>query len=102
MGKYKTKSRPRKAKSVFPVWLIIAGAGIILVAVFAFFNNLGRDKTAVEVTGAPKIKVDQDLFNYGDVKLGLRPVRTVVRVTNVGDQILKFREPPYLEVLEGC
>lgn len=102
MARYKTKLWPYQAKKSFPFWLIIAGIGLVLVAVWALLNSGGSDKAAIEVTGAPKIKVDQETFDYGDVKLGVTPIRTVVWVTNVGDKVLKFSEAPYIEVLEGC
>lgn len=91
----------RKAQRNFPTWLIIAGVALLIAAVWALLNS-GYDKAGIEVTGAPSIKVDQELFDYGEVKLGDKPIRTEVRVTNVGDQTLQFTEAPYIEVLEGC
>lgn len=104
MSRYKTKIPPRKAKKSFPIWMILAGAGLLLVALFAFLSGKGGDskKAEIEVTGAPAIRVDQEVFDYGSVKLGAAPIRTVVKVTNVGDQTLQFSEAPYVEVLEGC
>ena len=102
MGKYKTKLPPPKPKKRFPVWIILTGVGFLVLAIWLFQANANRAKANIEVTGAPKVKVDQELINYGDVQLGGSPIRTVVRVTNVGDQVLKFNEAPYIEVLEGC
>ncbi len=103
MGRYKTKLPQRKAKRKnVPVWLILSGIGLILVALVVFLSSIGPKKADIEVTGAPKLKVEQDIYNYGDVKLGGVPIRTVVTVTNVGDQPLRFKEAPYVEVLEGC
>ncbi|HWR65219.1 MAG TPA: hypothetical protein VN364_03795 [Bellilinea sp.] len=103
MGRYKTKlpSRQAKRKNV-PVWLILSGIGLILVALVVFLSSIGPKKADIEVTGSPKLKVEQDVYDYGDVKLGGVPIRTVVTVTNVGDQPLRFKEAPYVEVLEGC
>jgi hypothetical protein len=102
LARPKTRASQRKAQNSFPVWLIVAG-GVILLAVAAWaLLNRGGNKTDIEVTGAPGIKVDQEVFDYGDVKLGEKPIRTVVRVTNVGDQTLRITEAPYVEVLEGC
>lgn len=103
MGRYKTKLRPHKPKkNSIPLWLFLSGIGLILVAAVVFLSSIGREKADIEVTGAPKIKVEQDSYDYGTVKLGGSPIRAVVRVTNVGDQTLRFTEAPYIEVLEGC
>lgn len=102
MARPKTRASQRKAQNSFPIWLIVAGVTLLLaVAAWALLNR-GGDKTNIEITGAPGIKVDQEVFDYGDVKLGEKPIRTVVRVTNIGDQTLRFTEEPYVEVLEGC
>ncbi|MHB1449060.1 MAG: hypothetical protein ACYC6E_13025 [Bellilinea sp.] len=102
MARYKTKLRPKQTKKSIPIWLIVTGIGLIAVAIWALLSSGGQDKVTVEVTGAPKIKVEQEVIDYGDVKLGGMPIRTVVKVTNVGDQPLRFKEAPYIEVLEGC
>ncbi|MHB8932453.1 MAG: hypothetical protein ACYC6H_03175 [Bellilinea sp.] len=102
MGRYKTKLRPKKVKKSYPLWLIISGLALVAVAVVVLLSSGGNKKADIEVTGAPKLKVEQEVYDYGDVKLGGVPIRTVVKVTNVGDQPLKFKEAPYIEVLEGC
>jgi len=106
LPRYKTKIPTHKAKKSFPIWLVLAGVGLLVVALFVFLGgSKGGDsskKAEIEVTGAPAIKVDQEAIDYGDVKLGLAPIKTVVTVTNVGDQPLRFSEAPYIEVLEGC
>jgi hypothetical protein len=102
LARSKTKYSSNKARKPFPYWLILIGVGLILFVAWAILGSTGQGKAAIEVTGAPKIKVDKQAFDYGDVKLGGTPIRTVVRVTNVGDQDLKFTEAPYVEVLEGC
>lgn len=102
MGRHKTKLRPKQVKKSFPLWLIISGLALVVVAIVALMATGGENKIDIEVTGAPKLKVEQDVYDYGDVKLGGVPIRTVVKVTNVGDQPLRFKEAPYIEVLEGC
>ncbi len=103
MGRHKPKFPQRKPKKkTIPVWLMVGGISLILVAVVVSLRSIGREKADIEVTGAPKIKVEQDVYDYGTVKLGGVPIRTVVRVTNVGDETLRFTEAPYIEVLEGC
>jgi hypothetical protein len=95
------KPKAKAPQRSFPIWLVIAGAALLMVAIWALINS-GQNRVKTEVIGAPGIKVEQDIYNYGDVKLGEKPIRTVVRVTNVGDQTLRFTKAPYVEVLEGC
>lgn len=102
MARFKTKIKPRPPRNTFPVWLIVTGIGLILLAAWALLSSINQKKAAIEVSGSPSIKVDERNFNYGDVKLGGSPIRTVVTVTNVGDKPLTFTEAPYIEVLEGC
>ncbi|TLN03044.1 hypothetical protein FDZ74_14935, partial [bacterium] len=76
MPRYKTKIPPRKAKKSFPIWMILAGVGLLLIALFAFLSGNSSKKANIEVTGAPAIKVDQEVIDYGKVKLGLAPIKT--------------------------
>lgn len=70
--------------------------------VFVLVQNASRiDPELVEVQGRPAVKVDQELIDYGYVKLN-RNLTFEIKVTNVGDQTLRFSETPYVEVLEGC
>ncbi len=103
MARHRTKLPQRKAvKKTLPIWLLIGGISLILILSAVFLSGLRRQNAGIEVTGAPKIRVDQDVYDYGTVKLGGVPIRTVVQITNVGDQTLRFTEAPYIEVLEGC
>jgi amino acid transporter len=103
LGQFKTKLRQRRKKRIgSTIWLVITGLGVILLIALVMMSGASRDQAEIQVRGAPGIYLDRDFFDFGDVTLGKEPVRVVVRVTNVGDQPLKFREPPYLEVLEGC
>jgi hypothetical protein len=96
------QSNAHKSKKSFPVW-----GGIILVvmffaAVLPLLKSIRSSNVAIEVTGAPRIKVDQANIDYGNVKNGGTPIRTVIQVSNVGDQDLNFTEAPYIELLDGC
>ena len=51
--------------------------------------------------GTPSIAVDQQKIDYGDVKFGVEKT-FAIKVTNTGDGTLRFKEEPYIEVLEGC
>jgi hypothetical protein len=107
MARYSTKRKPQAKphRSLSPVWLIVAGVGLVLAALLATLgggaSNKGENSTNIEVNGAPRLKVEKDTIDHGDVKLGT-PVRDTVRVTNIGDQPLRFSEAPYIEVKEGC
>jgi hypothetical protein len=81
---------------------VAGGLALLGVALFAL---LGRQQlaggAAIEVNGAPRLKVDREVIDFGDVRLG-EWVQADFRLTNVGDQPLRFGEPPYVELVEGC
>ena len=91
----KKNKKYRKQRKNFP-WLLAAlGGGLLLIA--AVFFARGGDTGG----GTPAIKVDQNKIDYGYVKFGEnRQFR--FQVTNTGDGNLRFKEKPYIEVLEGC
>ena len=64
-------------------------------------GGVGAPRVTPEVAGAPRLKVDRESQNLGDIKLGTT-VRTAVELTNVGDQPLRITEKPSVEVVEGC
>ena len=91
--KYKRQKQKRKN---FP-WLFAALGGVLLIAaVFLFANRSGADGG-----GKPSIAVDQKVIDYGDVKLNTDK-NFAIKVTNTGNGTLRFKEEPYIEVLEGC
>ena len=96
--KSKTKAKPRR--NLLPLLLVLTGLGLILVTVWALLGS-SPPKTNIEVKGAPRLKVETDKIDRGNVKLGT-PVRDEIRVTNVGDQPLRFVEDPFIQVKEGC
>jgi hypothetical protein len=98
---YKINPKHRKQKQPWPVFMLF-GVGLLLVAgaVFAF-NKPRQPKAAIEVTGSPSLKVDQEKVDLGNVKLG-QTVEVTFRLMNVGDQTIRFSKAPYIEVLEGC
>ena len=90
----KKNQRYRKQHKNFP-WLLVAlGGGLLLIAAVLFARGGGGG-------GTPAIKVDQDRIDYGLVKFGENRQFTI-QVTNTGDGTLRFKEKPYIEVLEGC
>lgn len=104
MAQKNTKPVKHKKKKNKLLWLVISAAGLFLflVAAYLLAGNGRGAKKPIEVSGSPAIRVDQEVFEYGDVKLGGTPIKTEVRVTNVGDETLRFTEAPYVEVVEGC
>jgi hypothetical protein len=101
LNRAKTNSKSKKKQSLLPLWLVLAGIGLFLFAAWVFSNSSTQTKTSLEVKGAPRLKIDQDKIDHGDVKLGI-PIRDTVRVTNTGDQPLLFSETPFIQVKEGC
>jgi hypothetical protein len=89
------KSKRQNQKKQFP-WPLIAMSGILLIVAAFFFANQGADGG-----GSPSIAVDQQLIDYGDVKFNNEKT-FAVKVTNIGDGTLRFKEDPYIEVVEGC
>ncbi len=94
MSKSNKKYKKQKPKNNFP-WLFVALGGVLLiVAAFLFANQSGGG-------GTPSLAVDQKQIDYGDVKLNTEKT-FAIKVTNTGDGTLRFKEQPYIEVLEGC
>jgi flagellar basal body-associated protein FliL len=90
------KQRKQKQKNKLFLPLIILGGVLLIAAAFYFAHQSGGDGG-----GTPSIAVDQQKIDYGDVKFGVNKT-FVIKVTNTGDGTLRFKEEPYIEVLEGC
>ena len=95
MSKNKKKYKRQEQRQKFP-WLFVAlGGGLLLLAAILFANRSG------DGGGTSSITVDQQKIDYGYVKYG--GTRSfAVKVTNTGDGTLRFKEEPYIEVVEGC
>lgn len=91
----KKNQKHRKQRKNFPWLLVVLGGGLLLLAAILFANRSGSGG------GTPSISVDQQKIDYGYVKFG--ETRSIaVKVTNTGDGTLRFKEQPYIEVMEGC
>ena len=104
MSQRKSKRMALRKQRTAPPWpLFFIAGGILLLGITAFtaWQRVNTPKAALEVTGAPRLKVDREQVDLGDVRLG-QPVEVAFKLTNVGDQPLRFKEAPYVEVLEGC
>ena len=89
------KRKKQKQRKSFPWPLVVLGGILLIVAAF-FFTNQGGDGG-----GTPSIAVDQQKIDYGDVNFNVEKT-FAIKVTNTGDGTLRFKEEPYIEVLEGC
>ncbi len=95
-----SKQRRRQRQQGRAPWpIILAVAGVVLVVAAFFFAN--RSSGSAASSGTPQITVDQQKIDYGYVKFGNNESFRI-KVTNTGDGVLRFKEKPYIEVLEGC
>lgn len=103
MANKQRRATPRRAPAWGPFAFLAGGVVLLGVAVFAFLQNGagGSAGAPVEVQGEPRLKVDREVVDFGDVPLG-QWVTAEFRLTNVGDQPLRFSEPPWVELVEGC
>ncbi|MDO8755776.1 MAG: hypothetical protein Q7J80_17925 [Anaerolineales bacterium] len=85
----------KKHRKSFP-WPLVVFGGILLVVAAFFFAKQGEYGS-----GTPSIAVDQQKIDYGDVKFNVEKTFTI-KITNTGDGTLRFKEDPYIEILEGC
>ncbi|HEX5808451.1 MAG TPA: hypothetical protein VFY25_07275 [Anaerolineales bacterium] len=90
-----SKKQHRKRQTNFP-WPLVALGGLLLLVGAFFLARQGGGGG-----GTPAIKVDQQKIDYGYVKFG--ETRSIaIQVSNTGDGTLRFKEEPYIEVVEGC
>ncbi|HSO13321.1 MAG TPA: hypothetical protein VLT51_13155 [Anaerolineales bacterium] len=89
------KHKRRKQRQKFP-WMLLALGGAFVALAIILFARQGGDRG-----GTPSVAVDQQKIDYGDVKFGVNKT-FAIQVTNTGDGTLRFKEEPYIEVLEGC
>ena len=83
-----------------PLLLMVAGALLLgVVALWAWRSNV--PPTSTTASGTPSLKADKEKVDLGDVRLG-QTVSVAFELTNTGEAPLRFREAPYVEVVEGC
>jgi hypothetical protein len=95
MSKNKKKYQKQKQRKNFP-WLFVALGGILVVLAGLLFARQNGDGG-----GTPAVAVNQDKIDYGYVQFGNNKT-FAIQVTNTGDGTLRFKDKPYIEVLEGC
>jgi hypothetical protein len=94
------KGAAQKQKSSLPLYLAGGALLLIIVGVFVLLRGTGPSKT-IEVTGKPKLTVDQDKIDIGKQPLG-KTVSVAFELSNVGDKPLELKGIPTVEVKEGC
>ena len=99
--KIKKQLRHQSKKQSWPVLLLLAGGLLLVIGVIFAFRKPSEPKAAIEISGTPSLKVDQQKVDLGNVKLG-QTVEVKFKLMNVGDQTLRFEKAPYVEVVEGC
>jgi hypothetical protein len=97
---YRNSKKRHRRNKWLPVLLALGGVLLLSLAFLAFRKD-SAPKAAIEVTGAPSLKVDQEKIDLGDMKFN-QPAQVSFRITNAGDQTLRFTKDPYIEVVEGC
>ncbi len=103
MSEHKSKKllRHQRKKQSWPVLLLFAGGFLLVIGVIFAFRKPSEPKPAIEISGTPSLKVDQQKVDLGNVKLG-QTVDVKFKLMNVGDQTLCFDKAPYIEVVVGC
>ena len=96
-----TRATRRKRMSPIIGVGIAAGALLLLAAAILILGGKSPGRVAIEVNGQPRLRVDREIVDLGDIQLG-RTVEAVFVLTNVGDQPLRLTDAPYVEVVEGC
>ena len=79
----------------------IISISLLLILGAAAVIKLSQQGGVLQKNGAPRLSVDVEEINLGDIPVG-QSVQASFRLTNTGNQTLKFREAPYIEVKEGC
>jgi len=90
------KTKKNRQQKKFPWVIVVVVVALVTAAIF-----LSSKPSADYSSGTPAITVDEQNIDMGYIKLG--EYRTIkIKVTNTGDGVLRFKEAPYLEVVEGC
>ena len=90
------KHKRQKQRKSLPWSLVAIGGVLLIIAAFFLANQSGGDGG-----GTSSIAVDQQKIDYGDVKFDVNKT-FAIKITNTGNGTLRFKEDPYIEVLEGC
>jgi hypothetical protein len=85
------------------VWAAVAGAMVVILGALLLTKPWSTSESSVapEVTGGPRLRVDQAEVDEGYIKYDV-PIRTTFRLSNVGDQQLSILSAPQVRLVEGC
>lgn len=102
MSQKSKKFKPVKKPNTL-LWSLatLGGLALLFLAAWALAKPAPAAKVPLEVQGAPKLKLNQQKIDLGNVQLG-QTVSASFEVSNVGDQPLRFSTAPYIEAIEGC
>ena len=99
--KSERRAARRRGSPLVAILAVLGGLALVAVALSVLPGRGSSRPAAIEVTGQPRLKVDEELVDLGNVRLG-QTVDASFMVTNVGDKPLVFEEVPFIEVVEGC
>lgn len=101
---------PRRRRSGWLMLALFALAAVAAISVGVWLvqrnqpapvQTLSGESTPEEAVNGPRLAVDQENFDYGDVKLNTT-IETEIKVKNVGDEVLALAPNPVVELVEGC
>ncbi|MDP2993939.1 MAG: hypothetical protein Q8N46_02330 [Anaerolineales bacterium] len=93
----KNRKQELKGSTLKYIAVVVIGLMLIVAAIFTI-----RSSNPGKVSGgAPAVSVDQKVIDFGDLK-DYPEVTFTITVTNTGTGVLRFKEKPYIQVLEGC
>jgi hypothetical protein len=95
------KQRRQRQRKNFPWPFLVFGGILLIVAAFFLANRTGAGSGGGGGNGTPQISADPQKIDYGYVTFGNNKTFKI-KVTNTGDGVLRFKDKPYVEVLEGC
>lgn len=98
---FRKKEQPTSATHFTWLWTTAVAVFLVVVGIVVWYRVDGRPTPKPQVTGAPRLVVDQTIVDEGDVKLG-KTIRSAFRLQNVGDKPLQILGEPEVEVVEGC
>ncbi len=95
---YRKPKQPPPRRFPWP-WVVVAGVLLLIGGGLIMWPSALAEPP--EVTGAPRLAVDQTVIDEGYIKLN-KTVRTTFYLKNVGDQPLQILGEPQVELVEGC
>lgn len=93
-------TRRKKRLAGAPILLALGGVLMVGLALLVLSGSAPR-RAVIEKTGGASLRVDQEIVDLGEMQFN-QPARVSFELTNVGDATLRFTQPPYIEVVEGC